>query len=113
MNIDALLASLEELPIAAHSSAIATAQAKFTERLLREQNGNGAHAVGGEDTDKLLTPKQAALRLGVSPDWLHDRELPFAVRLPGVPKNGNSERKQHVRYSAAGIERWIRSRSGR
>jgi excisionase family DNA binding protein len=54
--------------------------------------------------DTLLTVEEAAQRLGVSKDWLYrrSRKLPFVVRL-----------SRHVRYSAEGIERFIRSRVGR
>jgi len=48
-EIEELLASLDELPITAHSAAIATAQAKFTERLLKENsNGNPPRAGAAE-----------------------------------------------------------------
>ena len=59
-------------------------------------------AVEAEDT--LLTVEEAADRLGVSPDWLYRRtsQLPFVVRVG-----------RHVRFSAKGIDRYIRNRMGR
>lgn len=58
--------------------------------------------VSGEDT--LLTVDQAAERLGVSTDWLfrRSRTLPFVVRLG-----------RHLRFSNRGIDRYLRSRTGR
>ena len=57
------------------------------------------------DPDRLLTVEQAADRLGIAQDTLYRkaRSLPFAVRLPS----------RQVRFSAAGIEKFIRSRLGR
>ncbi len=64
--------------------------------------GPNGHAP--EDPDRLLTAAEAAAVLKVSPDYLyrHARKLPFAVRLG-----------RHLRFSAAGIERYIRQRAGR
>jgi excisionase family DNA binding protein len=58
--------------------------------------------VSSEDT--LLTVDQAAERLGVSTDWLfrRSRTLPFVVRLG-----------RHLRFSNHGIDRYLRSRTGR
>jgi excisionase family DNA binding protein len=54
--------------------------------------------------DTLLTVEQAAERLGVSTDWLfrRSRALPFVVRLG-----------RHLRFSNRGIDRYLRSRTGR
>src|SRR5215510_10332505 len=54
--------------------------------------------------DALLTVAQAADRLGVSKDWLfrRSRTLPFVVRLG-----------RHLRFSNRGIDRYLRSRTGR
>ena len=54
--------------------------------------------------DALLTVDQAAERLGVSKDWLfrRSRTLPFVVRLG-----------RHLRFSNRGIDRYLRSRTGR
>lgn len=57
------------------------------------------------EPDRLLTVEQAADRLGLAKDTLYRKAkaFPFAVRLPG----------RQVRFSASGIEKFIRSRSGR
>jgi hypothetical protein len=112
-TIDELLASLEEIPaekIPAALSQLAAAQAKLAARLL--QSGNGTHA---ETADRLLTAKEASPSIGVKPDWLYDHaeQLPFVVRLPAAKAKGNGETKTHLRFSALGIQKWIRSRSGR
>lgn len=59
-------------------------------------------SVSSEDT--LLTVDQAAERLGVSTDWLfrRSRTLPFVVRLG-----------RHLRFSNRGIDRYLRTRTGR
>ncbi len=56
------------------------------------------------DEDRLLHVKEAAEKLGESEQWLRrrTRKLPFVVRLDG-----------HVRYSARGIDEYIRVRRGR
>jgi len=53
--------------------------------------------------DRLLDAAEAAVKLGVKPAWLYrrSRELPFVVRLDGK-----------VRFSTAGIERYIATRRG-
>jgi predicted DNA-binding transcriptional regulator AlpA len=69
----------------------------------------GALLAAGENgkppaPDVLLDVETAAKRLATTEDWLyrHARQLPFTVR------QGRS-----VRFSSAGIERYIRSRQGR
>jgi predicted DNA-binding transcriptional regulator AlpA len=57
--------------------------------------------------DELLDVNEAAARLGVSPDWLRHRStgtktLPFVVRLG-----------RNVRFSALGIDKYIKNRQGR
>jgi excisionase family DNA binding protein len=54
--------------------------------------------------ESLLTVEQAASRLGVSEDWLYRRtgKLPFVVRMG-----------RQVRFSASGIDRYIKNRTGR
>jgi excisionase family DNA binding protein len=83
-------------------SRIAVAQSALSARLvaiLTETQGQG-HA----EDDRLLTVDQAAQHLGLSEDWLyrHSDRLPFTVRVG-----------RHVRFSAHGVERYIRERSGR
>jgi predicted DNA-binding transcriptional regulator AlpA len=57
-----------------------------------------------EVPDRLLDIRVAAQKLQVSPDWLYRRaaKLPFTVRLGS-----------RLRFSALGIERYIRQREGR
>ena len=59
----------------------------------------------GADGDRLLTAREAAQKLGATEDWLYRQAntLPFAVRVG----------KKHLRFSEAGIERYIRQRTGR
>lgn len=70
--------------------------------VLPASNPNGQPEPAG---DQLLTAKEAGRRLGLSADYLyrHAGQLPFTVR----PARGA------VRFSARGIERWIRQRQGR
>ncbi len=53
-----------------------------------------------EAPDRLLTAREAAERLGVSPKYIyaHQKSFPFTRRLPG----GNA-----LRFSARGLERWL------
>ena len=55
--------------------------------------------------DRLLTVKEASLKLNVSADWLYRRasKLPFAVRLG----------HRRLRFSERAIDRYIRRRMGR
>jgi excisionase family DNA binding protein len=64
-----------------------------------------APASPASEPDRLLTVEEAADRLGLAIDTLYRKAkaFPFAVRLPG----------RQVRFSAAGIEKFIRSRQGR
>jgi len=65
-------------------------------------------AIGGltprPPTDRRLSVKEAAAKLGTSKDWLyrHAGTLPFTVRIG-----------RGVGFSEAGIERFLRQRSGR
>ncbi len=54
------------------------------------------------EPDRLLTLDQAARRLGVTPAWLrrHSRTLPFARKMG----------HRTLRFSSAGIDRWISRR---
>ena len=54
--------------------------------------------------DELLGISQAAKRLGTSTDWLYRRtkSLPFVVRVG-----------RHVRFSAHGIDRYVKRQTGR
>ena len=72
--------------------------------LIASVNGGGGMAPEPEE-DVLLDVDKAAQRLGTSKDWLyrHADKLPFTIRL-GV---------RQLRFSAKGIERYIRQRQGR
>jgi predicted DNA-binding transcriptional regulator AlpA len=54
-------------------------------------------------TDRRLNVKQAALKIGLTPDYLyrHSRNLPFTIRVGRT-----------VGFSEQGIERWLRQRAG-
>jgi len=58
-----------------------------------------ARADGDHHADRLLTPAEAAARLGVTEKWLyrHVRQLPFARRLG----------RRSLRFSEAGLRRWV------
>ena len=62
------------------------------------------HQSASGDRDRLLTVAETADRLACTKDWLyrHHHRLPFAVR------NG-----RQVRFSADGLDRYIRQRAGR
>jgi predicted DNA-binding transcriptional regulator AlpA len=66
-------------------------------------SANGHESAAPED-DRLLTVEETAARLGVSKHWLYRRwkKLPFAVSIDSRP-----------RFSAAGVDRFIRQRIGR
>jgi predicted DNA-binding transcriptional regulator AlpA len=63
-----------------------------------------ADAGTGRDTDRLLTVDEAAAVLSQSTDWLyrHAKQLPFTVRVGNL-----------LRFSAHGIQAFIRQRRGR
>jgi predicted DNA-binding transcriptional regulator AlpA len=65
----------------------------------------GGESQPGTDGDRLLTAAEAAQKLGATEDWLyrHANTLPFAVRVG----------KKHLRFSEAGMDRYIRQRTGR
>jgi predicted DNA-binding transcriptional regulator AlpA len=66
---------------------------------------NGEQPKPSMERDRLLTAAEAAHKLGATEDWLyrHANTLPFAVRVG----------KKYLRFSEAGIERYIRQRTGR
>ena len=73
-------------------------------RLLAGRGDEDHGACGDQAEDRLLTVEEAATKLGTSRDWLyrHADQLPFTVRV-----------SRHVRFSAQGIDRYIRVRTGR
>ena len=80
-------------------SQLSALQSAIAARLI---SADRDETVSAEDT--LLTVDQAAERLGVSTDWLfrRSRTLPFIVRLG-----------RHLRFSNRGIDRYLRTRTGR
>lgn len=80
------------------------AQGALVGRLLAlRASGNGQGQAEGNG-DSLLTAKEAAAKLGMSEDYLYRNgsKLPFVVRIG-----------RQVRYSEAGMEKFIRQRTGR
>ena len=57
-------------------------------------------AIGANENDRLLDASEAAAKLGTSEDWVyrHAKSLPFAIRVG----------KKSLRFSEAGISRYIR-----
>jgi predicted DNA-binding transcriptional regulator AlpA len=88
--IPALLGELEQI------------KALLWSRLTVPQNGRGESSSSG---DRLLDIQQAALKLGMSKDCLYRNadHLPFTVRIG----------KKQLRFSEAGIDRYIKNRLGR
>jgi predicted DNA-binding transcriptional regulator AlpA len=72
--------------------------------LLSRALADGKEGGGNTGEDRLLTVTEAATVLSQTEDWLyrHAKQLPFTVRV------GNS-----LRFSSAGIAKWIRTRQGR
>jgi excisionase family DNA binding protein len=77
---------------------LARLEALFSIRL------NGSAQGAAEEPDRLLTAEEAAERLGIAADTLYRKakRFPFTVRLG-----------YQVRFSAAGLERFIRARQGK
>lgn len=92
-SIPALLGDLERLRAAL-----------WTRLMGARASGNGQPEPSTEG-DHLLTVAEASQKLGTSKDWLYRRAkaLPFTVRL-GL---------RQLRFSARGIERYIRQQQGR
>ena len=76
---------------------VAALQIVLSARLVRD-----LQTIGETDGDRLLTITEAAERLACSKDWLYRQRLPFTVR------NG-----RQLRYSAHGLDRYIRQQAGR
>jgi excisionase family DNA binding protein len=98
-----LLAHLEPVPaaqLAVLVGQLAALQQLVTARLM----GNllDPAAVEAPDGDRLLTVAEVADRLACSKDWVYRHRLPFAVR-----------QGRQRRFSAKGLEHYIRDRAGR
>lgn len=96
--------SLDNIPadrIPAALVQLAAAQAQLAARLLAPNNDTNQQEFS---SGKLLKVVEAAHRMGCSKDWLYrnSKALSFTVRV------GRS-----LKFSESGLEKWIRSRSGR
>jgi len=93
------LASVDRSHIPALLTQLSAVQASMAARFVAT-----AQDAASDAQDALLNVEKAAERLGVSEDWLYRRTktLPFVVRVG-----------RHVRFSAKGIDRYIRNRMGR
>ena len=80
-------------------------QSALTARWLTASSDRGSAMPPEPEEDVLLDVDKAAQRLGTSKDWLyrHADKLPFTVRLGA----------RQLRFSAKGIEQYIRQRQGR
>jgi predicted DNA-binding transcriptional regulator AlpA len=78
---------------------LAAAQTALAGRLLAMPSGTAR-----APSEELLTVEEAARRLATTPDWLYRRarRLPFAVRVG----------PRQLRFSSAGIDRYIRLHQG-
>lgn len=93
------LAHVDRGQIPALLAQLSAVQASMAARLVVT-----AQDAANDSVEALLTVDEAAMRLGVSEDWLYrrTRSLPFVVRVG-----------RHVRFSIKGLERYIRNRMGR
>jgi len=97
--------SVQRLPPAVALDLLTRVAGLEVALLVQSLSGGARHGrhPDAHDRDRLLTAKEAANTLACSIDWLyrHARQLPFTVR------QGRS-----VKFSAQGIERYIRQRRG-
>ncbi len=93
---------VEDVPVAAVPAVLVELAGVQSALAARLAAGTPLEATSGDES--LLKIAEAAKRLGVSPTWLYRRakRLPFVVRLDG-----------HLRFSALGIDRYLRARQGR
>lgn len=94
---------LEQIPalvaeVASEQAALSAIQGVLTARLLVTPAVHDS----GSDGDRLLTAEEVAHLLGVTKRWVQRRarRLPFARRISG----------RSVRYSEAGLKRWMTNR---
>lgn len=92
--IPALVAEL-----ASEQATLSALQGLLTARLLHTQSPTGG---GASDDDRLMTADEVAVKLGVPKRWVQRRarRLPFARLISA----------HAVRYSAAGLRRWLEHR---
>jgi predicted DNA-binding transcriptional regulator AlpA len=88
--------------IGATCSATPHAQSALAARLLMQPASTAGQ---GAEADTLLDVGETARRLGTTKDWLyrHADQLPFTVRMG----------PRQLRFSAKGVERYLRQRQGR
>jgi predicted DNA-binding transcriptional regulator AlpA len=81
---------------------LSVVQAALVARILAEPAPTLGAAPGSAEPDRLLTPEEAANRLGQTRRWLfrHAKTLPFARRLS----------RKALRFSERGLERWLAAR---
>ena len=99
--LEAALAEVSPQEVPALLGGLERVRAALWARMMSASSDGYGRAHAAED--RLLTVEEAAGKLGVSPDWLYRRRLPFTVRLG----------PRQLRFSAQGIERYIRQRQGR
>jgi len=100
----ARVADVDAVTLPALLAQLTTAAAAVAARLSTIAPPTSASAAAGTSGDRLLTAKEAAVLLGLSTDFLykHEAAKPFRVRI-------GSE----VRFSLAGIQRFIERHRGR
>jgi predicted DNA-binding transcriptional regulator AlpA len=94
---------LEVIPLLLYP--LSAIQSTLAARLVSSQAFGNPPPAAFPEHDHLLTVQAAAAKLGVSEDWLYRRaaKLPFTVRLG----------PHRLRFSARGMDRYIRQRQGR
>ena len=108
MSLEDLMSNADAMPapdeIPELLVQLAAAQAKLASAHTRIAAAMAVNRSTNATPDRLLTVDEAAERLGVTAQWLYrrTRRLPFVVRQDG-----------HVRFSAAGLARYIASKVGR
>ncbi len=82
-----------------HEATVSALLSALVARLHRRSEAVSNGRVEARAEDRLLMPKEAAARLGVTSQWLyrHHKDLPFAKKLS--PKC--------LRFSEAGLRKWM------
>jgi hypothetical protein len=105
-------ARVAELPARVASDLLAEVEGELVRAqrlrdspLLRAAIGDGPRRRSSGDGDEILEIEEAAHRLGRSPRWLYanHRGLPFVLQ---------DGKRCRLRFSATGIDRYIRERRG-
>jgi predicted DNA-binding transcriptional regulator AlpA len=96
------LPTLDEIAID-ETPATIEALGALVAALARRQREGAVMPVDNDAPDEMLDVQEAARRLNKSTSWLyHHANLPFRVKIGGG-----------VRFSAAGIAKWLKARAGR